>query len=452
MRPLTVTTTQTIGRYRVLSVLGTGAMGEVLRARDERLGRDVAIKRVRNIFGAMTAVFQARFEAEARALAALAHPGVVQVFDLGVDEEAPYLVMELVEGPSLRDVIEQRGPLPPAEVRSLGIQLGRALEAAHARGILHRDIKPANVLQAPGGLWKLADFGVARIPDSEMTMNGQFLGTPAYAPPEALSLGHFSPASDVFGLAITLVQAASGTKPRGDATVAELIAHASDPISLAGVPLELRPALAAALATQPAKRPDAAAFAHLLAGGAPGASAAVADGTIAVPDETIGVPDATVGVPDRTLGVPDGTAMTAPARHAALPIAEPRRRRTLVLALAGLAALIGIAAIAGTCGDRSKAPARGIGAPVAAPVEPPPYEHEPEREPEPGEPMRFEMPPGLDGRGAHEWRKVAEKVNKGEYEDALKKLWEFERRFGGSPESSRLRAWLEESYQPDDDY
>src|SRR6266540_4042919 len=114
-------------------------MGEVLRARDERLGREVAIKRVRNAFGAMTTSFHARFEAEARALAALAHPGVVQVFDLGFEGEEPYLVMEMIDGPSLRAILQERGPLSAQETRALGIQLARALEAAHGRGILHRD-------------------------------------------------------------------------------------------------------------------------------------------------------------------------------------------------------------------------------------------------------------------------------------------------------------------------
>jgi hypothetical protein len=119
----------TIGRYRVLSTLGTGAMGEVFRAKDERLGRDVAIKRVKNVFGQLTSIFHARFDAEARALAALAHPSVVQVFDVGYEDETPYLVMELVEGPSLRQVLDEKGPLAMPAARALGIQLARALEA-----------------------------------------------------------------------------------------------------------------------------------------------------------------------------------------------------------------------------------------------------------------------------------------------------------------------------------
>ncbi len=241
-------------------------MGEVVRARDERLGRDVAIKRMKNVFGTETASFHARFEAEARALAALTHPGVVQIYELGLDADEPYLVMELVDGPSLRAVIKEHGPLPAPAVRALGIQLARALEAAHGRGILHRDVKPANVLRAPGGAWKLADFGVAQMPDSEMTSTGQFIGTPAYAAPEALALAQFSPASDVFGLAATLLEAASGKKPRRDATLAELMARAHDSVELAGLPEELAAVLRPALAGEAKARPDAGELAELLAG------------------------------------------------------------------------------------------------------------------------------------------------------------------------------------------
>ncbi|HVK76438.1 MAG TPA: serine/threonine-protein kinase, partial [Kofleriaceae bacterium] len=257
---------RSIGRYRVVGALGAGAMGEVVRARDERLGRDVAIKRVKNVFGVMAATFHARFESEARALAALAHPGVVQVFDLGVDGDEPYLVMELIDGPSLRALLTDGGPMAAADVRAMGIQLARALEAAHARGILHRDVKPANVLRAPGGVWKLADFGVAHVPDSDVTITGQFVGTPAYAAPEALTAGEFSPASDVFALAATLYEAATGRKPRADGSLAQTIARSGDPVTLSALPRELVAALGPALAVDPHARPGAAALAELLAG------------------------------------------------------------------------------------------------------------------------------------------------------------------------------------------
>ncbi len=522
-----------IGPYRVLEVLGEGAMGEVVRARDERLGRDVAIKRMKNGGGEALADFQARFEAEARALAQLAHPSVVQIYDLGVHDAQPYLVMELIDGPSLRAVLKQHGPLPAAKVRALGIQLARALEAAHGRGILHRDVKPANVLQAPGGAWKLADFGVAHMPDSEMTSTGQFIGTPAYAAPEALALAQFSAASDVFSLAAMLAEAVSGNKPRRDETLAALIARAQRKVELSGVPDELAAVLAPAMSLSPKARPSAAQLADLLAGspdtpqilaaleeqaatadepadataigkrGAPAKRAVTpAPGleTISVPDATaapggaeLGAIGATIGVPDATAapaprpppqaahtpGIPDITAPLAPRpaahppmpaapydaaplppRPAALPaaaalVAAPTataiassdlpmiKGRGLWLAL-GLGAVIAIA-ITGTCLGHTPSSKDGAAAvPGVVPAAGDPGV------PLPGlfhdqAPLRFEMPPELDRKGAKEWAEVARSVNEGKLQRALDKLRKLEDRHGESPESLALRGWLEEN-------
>jgi hypothetical protein len=403
-----------IGRYRVTSMLGSGAMGEVLRARDERLGRDVAIKRVKNVLGVMSATFQVRFEAEARALAALAHPGVVQVFDLGLDGDDPYLVMELIEGPTLRGVLTERGVLTPTEVCALGIQLARALEAAHARGILHRDIKPGNVLRGPGGLWKLADFGVAHVPDSDATISGQFLGTPAYAAPEALTLGQFSPASDVFGLAATLYECATGVRPRGDATMAELIIRADQPvIDPRAIPASLGvlgPPLAAGLALDPRARPSAAGFAELLAG--------------------LGSTETAI-----TAGPRPAATTTAAARLIAPGVAMARPLPRWPFVLAVLVLTVGLLSLAASLDSDSPGP-RGL-TPAGAPVD----------LPGPGEPVSFEAPAGLDGKANKDWAKVADKVNDGDYGEALHKLREFERKRGTSPQSARLRAWLERQPQ-----
>jgi serine/threonine protein kinase len=392
-----------IGRYRVTGKLGTGAMGEVLRARDEKLGRDVAIKRVKNVLGLVAHTFKDRFEAEARALAALAHPGVVQVYDLGVDGDEPYLVMELVEGPTLKAVIGERGALSHQEVCALGIQLGRALEAAHARGILHRDIKPGNVLRGAGGLWKLADFGVAHMPDSDVTISGQFLGTPAYAAPEALTLGQFSPASDVFGLAATLYEAATGTRPHGDATMADLVKTAHrpviDPHAIPPALGVLGPILAAGLAVAPEARPSAAQMAELLAG-----SGSTETRTAALPARAVGLP-------------------ALPALPAQLP------RWAFVVAVIVL--LIGLLALADRLGGSGEPPLPGT-RPSAGPSRG-----------APGGPRTFSSPRNLDGRGGKDWRKVAEKVREGDFDEALHKLEQFEDRHGASPESAELRRWLQ---------
>jgi serine/threonine-protein kinase len=139
------------GRYRVTGTLGAGGMGEVFAAVDEVLGREVAVKTLRGKHDGLAArLLDERFRQEARAIAALAHPGVVQVFDIDLAAEVPYIVMERVAGPSLKERLEH-GPLDLAELRALGIQIGRALAAAHAAGIVHRDVKPANILSAGGG-------------------------------------------------------------------------------------------------------------------------------------------------------------------------------------------------------------------------------------------------------------------------------------------------------------
>lgn len=412
--PTAVLPASMIGRYRVIAVVGAGAMGAVVRAHDERLGRDVAIKRVKNLHGIVAAAFHARFEAEARALAALAHPGVVQIFDLGVDQGEPYLVMELLDGPSLKDELAARGPLPAAEVVAIGIQLARALEAAHARGILHRDLKPSNVVRAADGRWKLVDFGVAHVPDSEVTLSGQFLGTPAYAAPEALTLGRFSAASDVYGLAATLHEIATGAKPRGDLTMAELLV-AADRAVLAPAQVEalgeLGPILAAGLALAPAARPTAAAFAELLA-------------------------------QTQTLA----SSSTSAARAAALatvappPSTAPLDRRRWVLGSVAIIFLIGLLAAAERCG-RDDSPARPRPAFGPAPA-PPPVDRD-------DGPLTFTQPPDLDDKGLRDWAKLADKVNEGDYGEALHKLHDFERKHGASSESAALRAWLEQQAPSD---
>lgn len=146
------------GRYEVLAPLGKGGMGEVYRARDKQLGRDVALKVVAPQF-ADDAESVRRFEREARALAALAHPNVVPVFDVGIEGGAHYVVTELVEGETLREKLGA-GPLPAAEVIEIGAQIAAGLVAAHAKGLVHRDIKPENIILAEGRA-RILDFGIA---------------------------------------------------------------------------------------------------------------------------------------------------------------------------------------------------------------------------------------------------------------------------------------------------
>ena len=220
-----------IGRYEVLGLLGQGGMGRVFLARDAVLGREVAIKVLRDDLGLPPEVKKTLFERmehEARAAASLSHPNMVTLHDMGEHPELGlFLVFERVHGPTLRDRLDS-GPLPAREVATLARELGDALTQAHASGVIHRDVKPENVLLSPRGA-KLTDFGIARLPDSTLTSasTGAVLGTPAYSAPEALALGEFGAASDQFSLAATLYEALTGRRafPGDDAlTVAGRVA------------------------------------------------------------------------------------------------------------------------------------------------------------------------------------------------------------------------------------
>jgi serine/threonine-protein kinase len=269
------------GRFRAEEKLGAGAMGTVYRAFDDVLGRPVAIKTLHagNQIG-----IRERFLQEARAIGAVHHPSILGVYDAGTEGDTPYLVMELAPGGSLRERIKA-GPLPVDTVRQIGIQIARALVAAHAANILHRDVKPANILCTQDGTWKLADFGIARLPDSSLTITGQFLGSPSYAAPEALRAGAFSPASDVYGLGATLYEALTGSPPYGQHDMQSLIRKLEqEPAPLRSwpaIPGPLGDAIMSTLAREPGKRPSADRLAHLLA-----ASVAVDDAAAPAPTWT----------------------------------------------------------------------------------------------------------------------------------------------------------------------
>ncbi len=214
---------RTIGRYDVERMLGQGGMGRVWLARDTVLGRRVAIKVLRDDLALPPTVrdeLVTRMRHEAQAAAAVSHPNIVALHDMGEDEAVGlFLVFEYVPGPradgpeSLRDRLRE-GPLPLAEVAKLARELGSALTFAHTAGVIHRDIKPENILFSRTG-WKIADFGIARIPESTITRANTVLGTPAYTSPEALSTGDFGAASDQFAFAATLYEAATGVRAFG---------------------------------------------------------------------------------------------------------------------------------------------------------------------------------------------------------------------------------------------
>jgi len=211
---------RTISRYRVLERLGTGGMGEVYRAHDERLARDVALKLLRPTSPGGR-LDRDRIRAEALTLSQLNHPGISTVYDVESSEGLEFLVLELVEGDTL-DAILKRGPLPEATVREYGAQIASALAAAHDRGIVHRDLKPANVMISPSGRVKLLDFGLAQhrattvSPAAETTDGsdpGLLVGTLAYMSPEQLLGRTIDGRSDLYSLGVTLYEMATGHRP-----------------------------------------------------------------------------------------------------------------------------------------------------------------------------------------------------------------------------------------------
>lgn len=202
-----------IGRYEVQRVLGQGAMGRVLLARDTVLGRRVAVKVLRDDLGLPADArdrLVERLHREASAAASLSHPGIVTLHDMGEDERAGlFLVFEHIDGPTLRERLARGGALPAGEVAAMARVLGAALTYAHASGVLHRDVKPENVMLGRTGA-KLTDLGIARLGQEKAT---PVLGTPAYAAPEALASDAYSAYSDQYSLAAMLYEALTGARP-----------------------------------------------------------------------------------------------------------------------------------------------------------------------------------------------------------------------------------------------
>jgi len=190
-------------------------MGVVYKARDPLLDRVVAVKTIvspRGRGGRVRRAYLERFEREAKAAAKMQHPAIVTIFDVGSENGAPFMVLEYLPGESLADRLD-RVRMPLGKAVQIGLDLASALGFAHEQRIVHRDVKPANVLHAGDSRWKLADFGIARMPDSDLTQVGIFMGTPGYAPPEAISRGEYTPQADVFAWGAVLYELLSGRIP-----------------------------------------------------------------------------------------------------------------------------------------------------------------------------------------------------------------------------------------------
>jgi eukaryotic-like serine/threonine-protein kinase len=247
------------GRYALRDVLGRGGMGTVWLATDQILERQVALKEVTfsiDLTDEERHILRERTMREARAAARLDHPHVATVYDVVEEAGKPWLVMEHVPARSLQQILEEEGPLPPAAVARIGLDVLDALEAAHEAGIVHRDVKPANVLVDAGGGACLTDFGIATTTgDSSLTTHGALIGSPSYMAPERANGEEPSPAVDLWSLGATLYAAVEGRPPfnRGEAmaTLMAVVSEHPAPMLRAG-PLE--PVLHGLLTKDPARR------------------------------------------------------------------------------------------------------------------------------------------------------------------------------------------------------
>ena len=249
------------GRYALHELLGEGGAARVYRAQDTILGRTVAIKLLREEYGS-DPEFVARFYREARAVAALSHPNIVDIYDYGAHDNTYFIAMQYIAGADLKTILHRKGQLTPEQAVAIVDGALRGLGAAHERGIIHRDVKPQNLLvRAEDGLVKLTDFGIARaLGGAQVTAAGHTFGTAHYMAPEQASGGELSPATDLYAVGVVLFEALTGRLPfDGDSALQIGVQHlsATPPLVTAfapGVPLPLTQVVARALAKAPMER------------------------------------------------------------------------------------------------------------------------------------------------------------------------------------------------------
>ncbi|WP_223732984.1 serine/threonine-protein kinase, partial [Streptomyces purpurogeneiscleroticus] len=291
------------GRYRLLDELGRGGMGAVWRARDELLGREVAVKEVRaprELPAHEERLLYARLEREGRAAARIAHRNVVTVFDVVTEGSRPWVVMELIRGLSLAETLAADGPLSPERAARIGAEVLAALRVAHAAGVLHRDVKPGNVLLANDGRVVLTDFGIATVEGSSaLTLTGELIGSPEFLAPER-ALGRTpGPESDLWSLGVTLYTAVEGAPPFHEetplGTMRALVDEELPPPRRAG---PLAPVLAGLLRKDPRERLPADELAGMLAAVASGGQPATV--TAAAPPSPYSPTLAAPGMPGGT--------------------------------------------------------------------------------------------------------------------------------------------------------
>jgi serine/threonine-protein kinase len=347
-----------LGRYQIEKEIGRGMMGVVYRAHDPDLGRTVALKTVSIPGGALDAAqresFEQRFLAEARAAAALSHPAIVVVHDVGRDPETgtAYIALEFLEGRTLAERLERDGRLPIAEALRLAARLAEGLHHAHSRGVVHRDIKPANIMALSTGDVKIMDFGIAKLPTSQLTAAGELFGTPSYMSPEQALNRPVDGRSDLFSLGCVLYAMLTGERAfNADSVplILAMIAHKDAPppsVRRPELPEGVDAIVARVLAKDPDRRyPDGKALAEDLDDVAQGRPprhrpadyvVTAAEGTIAPGAAAAEARPPLVPSPPRL----DFSTPAVPARAADTGDGAPRRRVAIVAAL-GLLLLVG---------------------------------------------------------------------------------------------------------------
>ncbi|HEX6852169.1 MAG TPA: serine/threonine-protein kinase [Candidatus Polarisedimenticolaceae bacterium] len=259
----TPATAPSAGRYRLRTRLGHGAVGEVWSAEDPQIGRSVAVKLLKipdGLSEGRRAQWESRFLLEARAAGRLSHPGIVSIHDVGTAGDGrPFIVMELVDGETLDAARSRTIPPPFAQVVNWTIQIAEALDAAHAKGVVHRDVKPANLLVGSDGRARIADFGIARLAESELTREGTFMGSPAFAAPEQIRGDKVDGRADLFSLGAVFYLLATGKRPfdgENLPAIAYAVCHA-EPERPSSINPKIDPAFEAVILRALAKDPAA---------------------------------------------------------------------------------------------------------------------------------------------------------------------------------------------------
>ncbi|AHI01492.1 serine/threonine-protein kinase [Kutzneria albida] len=323
------------GRYRLTSRIGSGAMGVVWTARDERLHRVVAVKQLllsNTMSAAESHEAKQRAMREGRIAARLQHPHAIAVYDVAEEDGNPWLIMEYLPSKSLSAVLAERGTLPPHEAARIASQAASALDAAHAAGIVHRDIKPGNILLGDDGVVKITDFGISRATgDVTVTATGMLAGTPAYLAPEVAKGYDPGPPSDVFSLGSTIYASVEGEPPFGlnENTLALLHAVAAGQVNPPRQAGPLHPLLMRLLSPEPTERPTMGQAREALAAVAAGRPIPPALlGPAAAPTWRVSPPTAATRpisppTPPRPMAPPPMAQGPAPTRMDARPFSSP---------------------------------------------------------------------------------------------------------------------------------